>query len=560
MGERILSVGGNKASRPIEDLWYAPKPLEWYVGPNAKDDGDDARSGRSKETSLASLDAAIDLAVASADSYNDVIHVLPGHAETVSSAGMINLDKIGLQVICHGTGALRPTFTFSLAAATILITAASCSMTNFIMIPSADAIISGIVVSAANCKLDFEVQDANDIEFITAVLTTAGADNLDIDMKYLGDIGGDECLAPIQLVGVDTARINVDFYGVADTAVVNFITTACLNIDIKGLFNNVGTALTKSVVDTEGNGSWSVRGWDGVNNATFSGGDNAAIASDDITAVAAAVAVIDGLHDVPTANASPDLYIRDVVGRKTDTAVGTVAAVNSLMAYLKGVLEDTTVIGALGAGLTDITDNTDEIGALGVGLTAITDDTNKIDGVTLLTAPVAASLASFIASGGTSLGTQLPASFSLADMVRGKSVTRAAEDILDGTQSTLFTVAGGRVLLLGLVAEVSVAAVDATPSATSFVTNPTVGTDMAMCATLDVNAHENGSMYSITGIVTDALAGGSGGGAMHMAGGIVVPEGTIDLLSAADAGTGGAVLAVEVWYIPLDAGATIVAI
>jgi len=431
MGERILSVGGNKASRPIEDLWYAPKPLEWYVGPNAKDDGDDARSGRSKETSLASLDAAIDLAVASADSYNDVIHVLPGHAETVSSAGMINLDKIGLQVICHGTGALRPTFTFSLAAATILITAASCSMTNFIMIPSADAIISGIVVSAANCKLDFEVQDANDIEFITAVLTTAGADNLDIDMKYLGDIGGDECLAPIQLVGVDTARINVDFYGVADTAVVNFITTASLNIMIAGSFNNVGTALTKSVIDTVTGSSWSVNGWDGVNNATFSGGDNAAIASDDI-----------------------------------------------------------------------------------------------------------------------------------ASSKLGLKVTAAAADILDGTTNTLFTVAGGKVLITAIVMESVGGATDAA-SNVKFIMNPTVGTDADMNTATAVGTKEAGSVWTCPLVPGSNLGGGSGGGGQlsELNFGWVSPEGTIDVNSTADTNATNSVTeSVEIYYIPLDAGATIVAI
>jgi hypothetical protein len=539
MGERVLTVGGNKATRPISEF-LSVKQKEWFVGPNETDDGDDARSGRSKETSLATLDAAIDLAVASADSYNDVIHVLPGHAETVSSAGMINLDKIGLQVICHGTGALRPTFTFSAVDATILMTAASTSIKGFpILIPSIDEVVSGIVISAANCMVEYEVQDANDIEFTTAVLTTAAADNLILDMKYIGDIGGDACIAPIQLVGVNVAKIHVDFYGVADTAIVNFITTPCTDIDVTGYFHNVGTALTKSVVDTEGNGSWSVRGWDGVNNATFSGGDNAAVASDDIATVAAAVAVIDGLHDVPTANAETDLYIRDVVGRKTDAAVGAVAANKSLMAYIKGILEDTL----------------------------------KLDGVTLATAPVAASLASFIASGGIALGTQLPDSTSLYGVVSGVQaavassklglkVVAAKADILDGTTKTLFTVAGGKVLITAIVMENHDGITDAA-SDVKFIMNPTVGTDADMNTATAVGTKEVGSIWTCPLVPGSNLGGGSGGGGQlsELNGGWVSPEGTIDVDSSADTNlTNGATQSVEIYYIPLDAGATIVAI
>ena len=140
-----------------------------------------------------------------------------------------------------------------------------------------------------------------------------------------------------------------------------------------------------------------------------------------------------------------------------------------------------------------------------------------------------------------------------------EQTTRAPADILDGTQTALFTVSGGRILLLGLVGEVSAAAVDAGASNTSFVTNPTVGTDMAMCAVLDIDADEESSLYSITGIVGNALTGGSGGGAQMMRGGIIIPEGTIDILSAADSGTGGALLGVDIWWYALDSGATVVA-
>lgn len=141
----------------------------------------------------------------------------------------------------------------------------------------------------------------------------------------------------------------------------------------------------------------------------------------------------------------------------------------------------------------------------------------------------------------------------------GTKVTRAAADIFDGTQKALFTVAGGKVLVTAVAIEVTTAAIDATASNTKLMTNPTVGTDADMCATLDITGDEAGTIYSVTGEPATALTGGSGGGANTMISPWIVPEGTIDISSSANAGTGGALGYCEIWYIPLDAGATITA-
>lgn len=281
-----------------------------------------------------------------------------------------------------------------------------------------------------------------------------------------------------------------------------------------------------------------------------------------------AIGVVDGLHDVPSADAETNLYMRDVVGIKTDAAAaGAVSAVESLMAYVKQIVTEGIardgVIGALdtSAAAGEVTDADLMMAYIKQLVTAAIADaaqTLKLDGVTIATDPVAASLASFIASGGTALGTQLPASFSLLDMVRGKKVSRTAADVFDGTQTPLFTVAGGRVCITCLIGEVSVAAIDAGASNTSLVTNPTVGTDAAMCAVLDINADENGTIYAVTGNPDSALQGGSGGGSSCMDRCFIVPEGTIDLLSAADVGTGGALGAFDIWYMPIDTGAALV--
>ncbi len=142
----------------------------------------------------------------------------------------------------------------------------------------------------------------------------------------------------------------------------------------------------------------------------------------------------------------------------------------------------------------------------------------------------------------------------------GLKVNRAAADVFDGTTTALFTISGGRVFVTHIEAEVTVANVDVTTSNTKFISNPTVGVDLDLCAILNITGDIVGAVYTITGTFADALTGGIGGGAVGMTAPVVVPEGTIDLSSSADAGTGGALGKFEIWYLPLDAGATIVAV
>lgn len=139
----------------------------------------------------------------------------------------------------------------------------------------------------------------------------------------------------------------------------------------------------------------------------------------------------------------------------------------------------------------------------------------------------------------------------------GIRVTRAAADIFTGAAANLYTVAGGRILLTHFEMEVTAANVDATASNTKITSNPTVGTDTDLCAVLDVTGDVIGTIYAVTGVLATAMQSGLGAviGLSHK--GYIVPEGTIDVNSTADAGTGGALITCEAWYIPLDSGATL---
>lgn len=79
---------------------------------------------------FATLDYAVGKCVASR---GDTIIILPGHAETVSTATALALDVAGITIIGLGDGTLRPTFTLDTATtATIAISAANISLKNLV--------------------------------------------------------------------------------------------------------------------------------------------------------------------------------------------------------------------------------------------------------------------------------------------------------------------------------------------------------------------------------------------------------------------------------------------
>lgn len=576
MSERVVTVGGRKATRPIQDFMIATQK-EWWVGPNATGDGDDGRIGRSKETSLLTLEYAVELAVANEDSKNDIIYLLPGHTETISTAGQIALSKIGLRVINLGTGALAATFTFSAVDATITMTAASCSIEGFpIFKPSIDAVVSPLVVSAADCRADIYLQDATyEIECERAILTTAAADRFVANVKYRGFIAGDVCDNAIRLVGVDTARINVDFYGKADVAIVEFHTTACHDIDIKGNFYNEGASLTKNVVDFVTGSTWSVRGWDGNSNANFSGGDNAAVASDDSSAIAAAVVVVDGLHDVPTKDAATNLYLRDVVGIKTDSAAaGVVSAEESLMAYAKqnvtlAIARD-TAIGVIDAFHDVATANADTNVVMSDVVGNKTDTAaGAVDTVKTLMAYIKGILADTGADG-VVLGADSVTAAKIGDnalseehfdgdavqaMTMGKKVSKATAVLAATSTVDLFTVATGRVVVHAIVGEVTTV-VQGQATVCKLISTPTTGTATDLCATLDLTGDEAGCLYGITGLFGDALVGSNAGATVAPRNPVIVPIGVIGFNNASAVNTGS--VKWDIYYTPLDTGAMIV--
>lgn len=140
-------------------------------------------NGSDPSVPFATIDYAIGQCAANND---DVIVVLPGHAETISVASGIAVDIAGITIVGLGNGNRRPIITMDTATTTtIAVSAANCVVKNLIITANFADIATAIIVSAANCrleKLEFR-ETAVDMNFFNVVRTNAtnnAADGLEV--------------------------------------------------------------------------------------------------------------------------------------------------------------------------------------------------------------------------------------------------------------------------------------------------------------------------------------------------------------------------------------------
>jgi hypothetical protein len=127
----------------------------------------------------------------------------------------------------------------------------------------------------------------------------------------------------------------------------------------------------------------------------------------------------------------------------------------------------------------------------------------------------------------------------------------------------LFTVAGGRVIVTGLVGQCTTVCTS-TATTVSVGVTPTTGTasTTGLCTATAVTSAEVGTLVSLPSGAKGALVVGTGataGGAVQVQGpgGYVVQPGTIDITTSA---TNTGAFKWSLFYIPLDDGASVTAV
>jgi hypothetical protein len=176
----------------------------------------------------------------------DIIFVMPGHAESVASAAAIALDVAGVAIIGLGVGSLRPTLNFTATASTMTMSAANCSVKNILFTGGIDAVVSPLVVSAADCTIEqCELKDVTG-QMTDGILTTAGADRLKILNHVHTGATAAGTNAAIAIVGGDRIEITADVIdGNFAVGGIDVRTTATTNLRV----HDVSRFYTRNAAD-----------------------------------------------------------------------------------------------------------------------------------------------------------------------------------------------------------------------------------------------------------------------------------------------------------------------
>lgn len=151
--------------------------------------------------------ATIDFAVGRCTANNgDVIYVMPGHSETVSAAGGLDLDVAGITVFGIGNGPDQPTVTLdTIATADVDVDAAGITVHNIHFVANIVDVLVAIDVNAtdftlSSCRFTDSSVVLNAIIWVTDALAAA-SDRITIE------------------------NCKVDAYGTANTHFINFTGT-----------------------------------------------------------------------------------------------------------------------------------------------------------------------------------------------------------------------------------------------------------------------------------------------------------------------------------------------
>lgn len=137
----------------------------------------------------------------------------------------------------------------------------------------------------------------------------------------------------------------------------------------------------------------------------------------------------------------------------------------------------------------------------------------------------------------------------------GLAVERATANLPQTTNSPIYTITGGRVLVLFLMGEVTTA-IQNQANNTKLTAVPSVGSSVDLCATVDVANLEVGGKLILPAAFATALAKTLAGAASYSYAGAVVATGTINLNCAAS-NTGQ--VKWTLFYVPIDSGAAVAA-
>lgn len=216
----------------------------WFVGNSSVlGPGQRAGSNGNRGTFLdpfSTLTYAVNTACTA--SRGDIVFVMPGHAETISTAAILTLATAGVAIVGLGSGSMRPTFTFTTAVtANIPVTAANISIQNCLFVANFADVTSVFTATGTATPTDFAIDNCefrdttsilNFISIVTGNATASSLNGFSFTRNTVSSLGTTAATTALKPASA-TARMTVND-NVGNWAVLN--NTACL---VAGGANNL---------------------------------------------------------------------------------------------------------------------------------------------------------------------------------------------------------------------------------------------------------------------------------------------------------------------------------
>ena len=221
----------------------------WFVDSGATNTSD-GNLGDSPQRPLATLNGAMTRATAS---NGDMVVLMPGHAETVTSATSHVISKAGLTIVGVGIGSNRPTFTFDATSSSFEMDSANTILENVLFIAGISAVVVGVNVDAdniaiRNCEWNFSTTGFDfvimaDVDGVTSCTIE--------DCIFRAEAGTAGAAEAIRLdVAPSTRILRNEIYGDFSAAAILAEDAASLNIYIAdNMIYNDDTASTNNGID-----------------------------------------------------------------------------------------------------------------------------------------------------------------------------------------------------------------------------------------------------------------------------------------------------------------------
>lgn len=469
----------------------------YFVDSGASLAVDSPEYGASPDRPFATLDFAVGRCTAN---NGDLIYVMPGHSETLIADSGVDVDVAGVKIVGMGSGADRPTFDFTTTtAADFKLAAANVSIENLLFTSGIDDQAMMIETSGDDVEIGF-CEFRNNSSTQALILVNIGVASNDSDRFYMHDCrlisdtasatGGISITALQAGIRLEDNYVRGDYSTAAITSAV--IHTDCV---VKGNYiqndNNTAYAIKFTTTST-GMVQDNILVTDAIataldlGNCFASGNMYQDDGDQDVTATPIPSAATTGgttmasLHAVPGQDATTDVNMRDVIGKKDDTASTSVVTTDSIMSYLKGLIGFHTVPTA------DATTDAQMRDVIG-------RKTDTSSNVVVATDSLMSYLKGLVADTGVQTLTKVSATGSIS-----------------ATPDPLFTITGGPIHVVSLVGNVTVDIQDqsCTLQVRAAVTTPAA--TPAMSTAVQIQDDDNGTTYTFVGgagVLTPTSAG-----------------------------------------------------